>query len=108
MKVFLFIFISIDKILIFCFFYNIVLLHFLLLLLNFMQPYLSAPIAPRANALPTWMLNGNPSSPSGPLVALTASALPGPSNQGIYLDQFLSHNSLMETHSRCKIFLFLH
>ncbi|KAK2448610.1 topless-related protein [Trifolium repens] len=44
-------------------------------------PYLSAPVAPRANALPAWMLNGNPSSPSGPLVALTASALPGPSNE---------------------------
>ncbi|WJX23479.1 hypothetical protein P8452_12684 [Trifolium repens] len=44
-------------------------------------PYLSAPVAPRVNALPAWMLNGNPSSNSQPLVELTASALPGPSNQ---------------------------
>jgi hypothetical protein len=64
-----------------------------------MQPYLSAPVAPRVNALPAWMLNGNPSSNSQPLVELTASALPGPSNQGIYFDQFLSHKILMETHS---------
>jgi hypothetical protein len=52
------------------------------------------------------MLNGHPSSPSRPLVALTASTLSGPSNEGIYLDQFLSHKRLMETHSRCKIFYF--
>jgi hypothetical protein len=84
--------------LLFSVFYNIVLLHFLLLiLLNFMQPFPSAPVAPSANALPAWMLNGNPTSPSQPLVALTASALPGPSNRGIYLYQFLSHKRLMET-----------
>ncbi|WJX28284.1 hypothetical protein P8452_17026 [Trifolium repens] len=44
-------------------------------------PFPSAPVAPSANALPAWMLNGNPTSPSQPLVALTASALPGPSNR---------------------------
>ncbi|PNY06646.1 topless-related protein 3-like [Trifolium pratense] len=43
-------------------------------------PFLSAPVAPKANALPAWMVNGNPSSSSRPLAALTASALPGPSN----------------------------
>ncbi|XP_045791919.1 topless-related protein 2-like [Trifolium pratense] len=43
-------------------------------------PFLSAPVAPKANALPAWMVNGNPSSSSRPLSALTASTLPGPSN----------------------------
>ncbi|CAJ2662302.1 unnamed protein product [Trifolium pratense] len=43
-------------------------------------PFLSAPVAPKANALPAWMVNGNPSSSSRPLVARKAFALPGPSN----------------------------
>ncbi|GAU33853.1 hypothetical protein TSUD_393610 [Trifolium subterraneum] len=43
-------------------------------------PFLSAPVAPMANVLPAWMVNGNPSSSSRPFAALTASALPGPSN----------------------------
>jgi len=62
------------------------LLHFHLLLLNFVQPFPPIPAAPSANAVAAWMVNGNPSSSSQSLAALTASSLPGPSDRGITLN----------------------
>jgi len=79
-------------------FIHIGLLHFHLLLLNFVQPLPPAPAR---------MVNGNPYSSSQSPATLAASSLPDPSSRGISWSVFcrIKFNGKLEIHGRCQIVL---